>query len=150
MESHTKLDEDTWYIDWIKPQSSKRFTKTRAKTLSTKDITPINLKKMEGKCFRELVRYRDNKHTNQEPSLHLLNLLFEYEFIVLGYRSNTKSRIYETLNARPWVDDDCVICREVGVETIIFRGNNRNRRRGFHNSFIFYNRFKDIVSYTNK
>ena len=73
-------------------------------------------------------------------------MLFEYEFIVLGYRSNTKFRIYETLNARPWVDDDCAICREVGIETIIFRGNNRNRRRGFHNSYVFYQMFKKRVN----
>ena len=150
MKSDTKLDKDTWYIDWIKPQSSRKFVKTKANTLSTKDITPKKLKDLEDKCYRELKRYLVTNYENQEPSVHLLNLLFEYEFIVLGYRSNIRTRIYETLNARPWVDNDCAICREVGVETIIFRGNNRNRRRGFHNSFIFYNRFKDIVSYTNK
>ena len=25
-----------------------------------------------------------------------------------------------------------------GVEVAIFRGNNRNRRRGFHNTHVFY------------
>ena len=30
------------------------------------------------------------------------------------------------------------ICKEIGMDVIIFRGNNRNRRRGFHNTFVFY------------
>jgi hypothetical protein len=28
---------------------------------------------------------------------------------------------------------------------IIFRGNNRNRRRGFHNVKVFYEQFKEAV-----
>jgi hypothetical protein len=43
-------------------------------------------------------------------------------------------RLYrETLKARPWEKCPCEICVSVGIEVIIFRGNNRNRRRGFHN-----------------
>jgi hypothetical protein len=38
------------------------------------------------------------------------------------------------------------VCRTWGVEVIIFRGNNRNRRRGFHNTFIFYNLFQRILA----
>jgi len=43
-----------------------------------------------------------------------------------------------TLTYRPWEQCDCAICKEAGVEVIIFRGNNRNRRRGFHNNYAFY------------
>lgn len=44
----------------------------------------------------------------------------------------------ETLAARPWANCPCRACRESGVEVIIFRGSNRNRRRGFHNLWRFY------------
>jgi hypothetical protein len=47
---------------------------------------------------------------------------------------------------KPWQHCDCVICKEVGVEVIIFRGNDRNRRRGFHNTFAFYHRFKTLLA----
>ena len=32
----------------------------------------------------------------------------------------------------------CDICRRDGIQVVIFRGNNRNRRRGFHNTYVFY------------
>jgi len=43
-----------------------------------------------------------------------------------------------TLEDRPWEQCPCAICQDVGVEVAIFRGNNRNRRRGFHNTRIFH------------
>lgn len=46
-------------------------------------------------------------------------------------------RIRRTLNDRPWETCGCEICDAIGVDVIIFRGNNRNRRRGFHNTHIF-------------
>lgn len=39
----------------------------------------------------------------------------------------------KTLEDKPWKHCDCKVCHELGIEVIIFRGNNRNRRRGFHN-----------------
>ncbi|MEM5867738.1 MAG: tRNA-guanine transglycosylase DpdA [Candidatus Aenigmatarchaeota archaeon] len=49
----------------------------------------------------------------------------------------------ETLKDTPWKKCSCPICQKIGVEVIIFRGNNRNRRRGFHNTWIFYQIFKN-------
>jgi len=43
-----------------------------------------------------------------------------------------------TLEDRPWEDCDCEICRDARIEVLIFRRNNRNRRRGFHNNYMFY------------
>lgn len=48
----------------------------------------------------------------------------------------------ETLCDRPWEKCPCVICKHLGVEVVILRGNNRNRRRGFHNTYVFYKEFK--------
>jgi hypothetical protein len=46
----------------------------------------------------------------------------------------------------PWKICDCTICQEIGVEVVIFRGNNRNRRRGFHNTYVFYKHFKELLN----
>ena len=54
----------------------------------------------------------------------------------------------ETLRDRPWENCPCAICKKIGVEVIIMRGNNRNRRRGFHNTFVFFEQFKRKVGYT--
>ncbi len=49
----------------------------------------------------------------------------------------------DTLRSRPWEKCDCPICREYGIEVCIFRGNDRNRRRGFHNTRRFYDEFEE-------
>ena len=43
-----------------------------------------------------------------------------------------------TLNDQPWRNCDCRVCREGGVETLLFRSSNRNKRRGMHNLYVFY------------
>lgn len=56
---------------------------------------------------------------------------------------NRLEKVYEqTLQDRPWTKCPCIICKSIGVEVIIFRGNNRNRRRGFHNVFAFHSLFR--------
>jgi len=52
----------------------------------------------------------------------------------------------EVLENRPWEKCDCKICKEIGIEVMIFRGNNRNRRRGFHNTYIFYKQKQLLLS----
>ncbi len=45
-----------------------------------------------------------------------------------------------TLEAAPWKRCACEVCRALGHHVILFRGAERNRRRGFHNVFMFYQR----------
>ena len=47
-----------------------------------------------------------------------------------------------TLKERPWEKCDCPICKEIGIHVCIFRTNERNMRRGFHNLLQFYRRFQ--------
>jgi len=45
----------------------------------------------------------------------------------------------KTLGDKCWEKCDCDICKKLGIDVAIFRGNNRNRRRGFHNIWNYYN-----------
>lgn len=56
-----------------------------------------------------------------------------------------RSAYTETLLARPWETCPCRVCRDSGVETLIFRSSNRNKRRGIHNLFVFYNQLQGRV-----
>lgn len=47
--------------------------------------------------------------------------------------AKTRALIARTLHDRPWQRCGCDICRQAGVDVIIFRASNRNKRRGFHN-----------------
>lgn len=44
----------------------------------------------------------------------------------------------KTLRARPWDYCSCRICQEWRIAAAVMRSNNHNRRRGFHNTAIFY------------
>ena len=48
-----------------------------------------------------------------------------------------------TLKTKPWELCDCKICREIGIDVIIFRMHERNMRRGFHNVNDFYKHLKN-------
>lgn len=57
-----------------------------------------------------------------------------------------RNKLSSLLEDKPWKECDCKICQEVGIEVVIFRGNNRNRRRGFHNTLRFYEKLKIILN----
>lgn len=48
-----------------------------------------------------------------------------------------ESRYRETLGRRPWDECGCAICKQAGIEVVLFRGSNRNKRRGMHNLSVF-------------
>jgi len=48
----------------------------------------------------------------------------------------------QVLAARPWAFCPCDVCKALGYHVILFRGAERNRRRGFHNLWVFYRRLR--------
>lgn len=56
----------------------------------------------------------------------------------------------KTLSAKPWKDCPCAVCQVLGIEVVIYRGAARNRRRGFHNIFVFRNQMLDLMREAGK
>ena len=59
----------------------------------------------------------------------------------LARSSETKSmreKYKRTLTDRPWRKCKCTFCGELGIHMLIFRGANRNKRRGAHNTLMLY------------
>jgi Recombinase zinc beta ribbon domain len=56
-----------------------------------------------------------------------------------GSRSfgDLRLRYLRTLQDRPWKQCSCAICAALAVEVIIFRGSNRNKRRGIYNIGVY-------------
>ena len=73
----------------------------------------------------------------------LLATLMEYQELC-GASKNYAAAYEEVLTDRPWKDCPCNVCGELGINVIIFRGAERNRRRGFHNLYVTYNKLKKI------
>ena len=70
---------------------------------------------------------------------------------VLGYdkwlirRSDSgamRAKYKRTLENKPWQDCGCSFCKELGIHMLIFRGSNRNRRRGAHNTAMLYGQIR--------
>jgi hypothetical protein len=57
-----------------------------------------------------------------------------------------RDRIERTLKDRPWKSCQCPVCAAISIEVMLFRGNNRNRRRGFHNLTVFNRYVKDTLN----
>lgn len=68
-----------------------------------------------------------------------INLLLEIHLIL-------KEKYKQTLQSRVREKCSCEICKGVGFDVMIFRGANRNRRRGFHNVKMFYDHILNPIS----
>ena len=69
-----------------------------------------------------------------------VDALRSYE-IMYDTKGNDRSDDYrETLEASPWKSCACGICDTVGIEVALFRGSERNNRRGFHHLTVFRHR----------
>lgn len=86
-----------------------------------------------------------------------VNAVMDYQqFLTLGgdeekHRKSlkkTRAHVERTLTAAPWKRCCCDICRHIGVEVIIFRSANRNRRRGFHNLGVYHQHVQRILEKT--
>ena len=71
----------------------------------------------------------------------VIQILSDY-YEILGLPPKHIDSYREVLAARPWRSCDCSICKSLGIHVILFRGAERNRRRGFHNIHVLYQRLQ--------
>lgn len=76
----------------------------------------------------------------------IMRLLSSGALLEEGRDLGVNTRIERTLKERPWKRCQCAICSRIGIQVVIFRGNNRNRRRGFHNTYVFYRLLQQVLA----
>jgi len=114
------------------PQTGRR-TGLRGKKKLTSEVDLELLRRVEEESLSGLRAYDQGKVEIQS----VMEALHQYSQLT-GIGRDLESHYLETLTDMPWKMCDCPICSSVGVEVMIFRGNNRNRRRGFHNTYVIY------------
>ena len=67
-----------------------------------------------------------------------LACVLEYENLLMNHRNESYFQYKRTLEDKPWKKCHCAICKVLGIEVMIYRGSERNKRRGFHNLHDFY------------
>jgi hypothetical protein len=77
--------------------------------------------------------------TGQVSIEEVLDTLRDYQLIFDG-RRDYRNAYREILEQSPWRKCSCGICTQVGIDVVIFRGSERNKRRGFHNVYAFRQR----------
>ena len=70
-----------------------------------------------------------------------IEALRDYE-ILLGGPKTYLPEYARTLVNRPWEKCSCSLCAHHGIEIAIFRGTERNKRRGFHNLSVLQHRMQ--------
>ena len=102
-------------------------------------IAQEKARKLERECLAALKEYAGRSR----PLDATLNVLLEYERLYDG-KKNHEAAYRTTLEDRPWEACECDVCRALGYHVIMFRGAERNRRRGFHNLWVFYRRVHEL------
>lgn len=100
-------------------------------------IDPSRLTRLERKALNALERYGRNEISLEST----LEVVLEYDRLLRRSSENIgiiHASYRRTLESRIWEKCTCNICREAGIHVVIFRGTNRNKRRGFHNVKLFY------------
>jgi hypothetical protein len=138
-------NDNYWTIDGEKYSAIRipEIGKSRKAKELAKSDNVAEARLLEQRCLIAMRRYDQSEVTMTE----VLDLLLAYDQLLNPGSSPAKRRQeYEkTLLAKPWKQCPCTLCQTDGIEVIIFRGNNRNRRRGFHNTYVFYELLKRVL-----
>jgi len=128
-----------WYAALRVPQTTLSQNK---KKLAKKNIDIRQAEELEKKVLKILNEYDMGKADLDKT----LELLVEYDKLFERSSEDAEKirKAYRrTLQDMPWKQCSCPICKSIGIHVVIFRGYNRNKRRGFHNTIVFYDDLKN-------
>ncbi len=101
--------------------------------------------RLERACLAALQAY-DRGEGSLDDAVVILR---EYEQLHDGKKD--RSREYrEVLAACPWKACPCAVCTRIGIHVVVFRGAERNRRRGFHNLWVMYHGLQQTLHATGR
>lgn len=131
--------EGVFYAAIRIPEANKSFRSKRIVTDGRASASEVLT--MEQRCLATL-RAFDKEAASIDATL---NAILEYDRLITPGRPDNEEVLRRVLEDTPWRRCECAICQRDGIEVAIFRGNNRNRRRGFHNTYVFYKLFKEAA-----
>lgn len=125
-----------WYAAIRIPPTSDPRTLQR---LKLSGVTESKIRGLEQKALAALHAF-----DNGERSLKTcLKAIMEYDKL-LSRGEGTEDGLLETykrtLESKPWKQCECQMCQSIGINVLVFRGLNRNKRRGAHNTLQLYKR----------
>lgn len=126
---------------------------TLQKLILSGNVSQGEARRLEKACLSAMREFDAGKMRVDE----VVKLLLEYEALARPHRDesplskrgrtnrSSEGAYHATLENAPWRRCPCEVCRQLGYHVILFRGAERNRRRGFHNLYVFYRRLQREV-----
>lgn len=128
-----------WYAAIRVPPSHDPRT---AKRLKASGIPENKIRQLELAALRALRGYASGRTKGVDTCLkHVMAydaLLHRAEAEQVSFADSYR----RTLEDRPWEECMCNICKSIGIDALIFRGLNRNKRRGAHNTMMLYSQLR--------
>jgi hypothetical protein len=122
-----------WYAALRVPMTSDGRTRQR---LEESGCDLNTLRRYERRVMKLLCRYDADEAKLRE----VLDAVIEYDTLLTRSSDSGSMRAayQRTLEDRPWRSCSCPFCKQAGIHVLIFRGSNRNKRRGAHNTLMLY------------
>ena len=106
------------------------------KKLESSGIDPIKLQEEESHVLSLLTDF-DYGTVSKESMLDAL-LSYDAHLQRTSDLASLRNSYAEVLTTKPWRKCGCPFCKNLGVHIMVFRGYNRNKRRGSHNTLMLY------------
>jgi hypothetical protein len=132
--------DGTMYAAIRIPRPEGSFRAKRMISEGRADLATIE--RLAQACWEAVLDYDKGQRGIEET----LDILEEYDKLITENRNDTRPLLRLMLEAAPWKTCPCAICQKDGIQVAIFQGNNRNRRRGFHNTYVFYHFVQRVLN----
>lgn len=124
-----------WYAAIRVPPLSDPRTRKRIAQSGTPEHVLLRLESQALRALRDFDAGRLDLETTLAAVMEYDRLLSRIE----TQNVNLAEKYRRTLEARPWRQCSCAVCSQLGIDVVIFRGINRNKRRGAHNTLQLFN-----------
>jgi hypothetical protein len=125
--------DGSWYAAIRVPPTSDPRTLLR---LRKSGLNDRDIKLLEKQAMASL-----RKYARRTVGLErCLDDVLAYDALLERAEDNEHSaaQYRKTLESRPWEKCGCTVCANIGINSLIFRGLNRNKRRGAHNTLQLF------------
>ena len=122
-----------WYAAIRAPMSSDPRT---AKRLREDGVDVSDMQRQEQNALDSLARFGQGGATVSEVLDAVLYC--DSRLTRASEVQSMRERYKRTLEDKPWRTCECTFCRQLGIHILIFRGANRNKRRGAHNTALLH------------
>lgn len=135
-DKHNYHTADTAYLALRVPQVTGNYRV--GKRVQEGVFTAAEAFRLEREALESLIQF-DRGHASLEEAVDAVHA-YEDPFNGKDHRDAYR----RLLSDSPWKQCGCRACSELGIHVVIFRGRERNKRRGYHNLHIFEQKLRAI------